>query len=303
MGLMKTKQWVINVACGALAYASTVFAESNLDFYGEYIYLKRNDIEKTTLVKNTTNQTSALSNVRKFDFKPGYRVGVIYTADCTNSLEFNYLHINSWCFNKKSIPGNQNLLIPLKQNAASFPAADLVREKYRVAFCAGEANYWYYLTPRAQNYFSFATLFGFHYFRLEEKLKLLSITNAIVNPYFVNMRNDMFGLQLGCLLQSNPTDVTYWNIAAKAGGMANNLRLEKSLQGKKERVRAGFFTEASAQVGWIPASWVKFYAGYQMVFLYGIGTAPEQISQRRSCIHHDSKTIFQAVFGGMAFTF
>ncbi|MCL6756508.1 hypothetical protein [Candidatus Rhabdochlamydia sp. W815] len=302
---MKRKQWTISVACGALAYALTVSAESNLDFYGEYIYLKRNDIEKTTLVKNTTNQTSALSNMRDFDFKSGYRVGVVYTADCTNSLEFNYLHINPWRFNK-SVSGNQNLLIPLKQNAASFPAVDLIEEKYRVAFCAGEANYWYYLTSRAQDYFSFATLFGFHYFRLEEKLKLLSITGVpkgIANPYFVNMRNEMFGLQLGCLLQSNPTDVTYWNIAAKAGGMANNLRLEKSLQGKKERVRAGFFTEASAQVGWIPASWVKFYAGYQMVFLYGIGTAPEQISQRRSCIHHDSKTIFQAVFGGMAFTF
>ncbi|MDR2539493.1 MAG: hypothetical protein LBC45_02615 [Chlamydiales bacterium] len=299
---MKRKQWVISVACGALANVSMISAESNLDFYGEYIYLKRNEIEKITLVKNTTDQTSALSNARDFDFKPGYRVGAIYTANCTNSLEFNYLHINPWSFHR-SVSGKENLLIPLKQNAASFPAADLVREKYRVAFCAGEANYWYYLTPRTQNYFSFANLFGFHYFRLEEKLNLLSITKAVANPYFVNMRNDMFGVQLGCFLQSNPTDVTYWNIAAKAGGMANNLRLEKPLQIKKERLRAGFFTEASAQIGWTPASWIKFYVGYQMIFLYGIGTAPEQISHGRSCIHHDSKTIFQAVLGGMAFTF
>lgn len=300
MGLMKKKQWMIGIACGMLA--STLSAESDLDIYGEYIYLKRNDIERTTLVENTTNDTRALSNVRKFDFKSGYRVGIVYTANCTNSFEINYLHVNPWHFNK-SVSGNQNLLIPLKQNAANFPVADLVREKYRVAFCAGEANYWYYLTPKTQDYFSFATLVGFHYFRLEEKLKLLSITNAVVNPYFVNMRNDMFGLQLGCLLQSNPTDVTYWNITAKAGGMANNLRLERSLQIKKEQVKAGFFTEVGAQMGWVPATWIKFYVGYQMVFLYGIGTAPEQIALRKGNIHHDSKTIFQAVFGGMAFTF
>lgn len=299
---MKRKQWAISVACGALTYVSTISAENNLDFYSEYIYLKRNDIEKTTLVENTTTQTSALSNERKFDVKSGYRLGVIYTEDCTNSLEINYLHVNSWSFNK-SVFGDQNLLIPLKQTTAGFSAADLVQEKYRVAFCAGEANYWHYLTPKAQNYFSFATLVGFHYFRLEEKLQLRSITDAVLNPYFVNMRNDMFGLQFGCCLQSNPTDITYWNITAKAGGIANNLRLVKFLQGKKERVRAGFFTEVSMQAGWIPASWLKFYVGYQMVFLYGIGTAPEQISQRINHIHHNSKTIFQAVFGGMAFTF
>lgn len=300
MVLMKKKQLVIGIACGMLA--STVSAKNNLDFYGEYVYLKRNDIEKTTLVKNITGKTSALSNARNFDFKSGYRVGTIYTFNCTKSLEINYLHVNPWNFNK-SVSGNQSLFIPLKQNPALFPAADLVREKYRVAFCAGEANYWYYLTPRTQNYFSFATLCGFHYFRLEEKLKLLSIAHTIVNPYFVNMRNDMFGVQLGCLLQSNPTDVTYWNLTAKAGGMANNLRLEKSLQDKTEQVKAGFFTETSAQMGWTPAKSIKLYVGYQMVFLYGIGTAPEQIAQRRNHMYHDSKTIFQAVFGGMAFTF
>lgn len=299
---MKKKQLVISVVCGMLMHGIATFAQGSLDLYGEYIYFKRNEIEKTELVENTTNQQTALSNVRKFKFKSGYRVAAIYTADCTNSWEINYLQVEPWHFHK-TVSGNQNLLIPLKQNAANFPASDMVKEKYRVAFCAGEANYWYYLTPRAQNYFSFATLFGFHYFRLEEKLDLLSITNAVENPYFINMRNDMFGLQLGCLLQTNPTDVTYWNLTAKAGGMANNLRLERSLQDKRERVRAGFFTEVGAQAGWTPATWVRLYVGYQMLFLYGIGIAPEQISQKQDQIHRDSKTIFQGVFGGMAFTF
>ena len=299
---MKKKQWVFSAVCGMLIHGMPTFAQGSLDLYGEYIYFKRNEIEKTELVENTTNQETALSNVRKFKFNSGYRVGAIYTADCTNSLEINYLRVDPWHFHK-TVTGNQNLRIPLKQNAANFPASDTVREKYCLTFCAGEANYWYYLTPRAQNYFSFATLFGFHYFRLEEKLKLLSITDAMVNPYFINMRNDMFGLQLGCLLQTNPTDVTYWNLTAKAGGIANNLRLERSLQDKRERVRAGFFTEVGAQAGWTPATWIRFYVGYQMLFLYGIGTAPKQVAEKKDHIHHDSKTIFQGVFGGMAFTF
>lgn len=299
---MKRKQLVISMACGLLTHSVTTLAQENLDIYGEYIYFKRNDIDKIQLVENTTDQTTALSNERKFKWEPGYRVGVICTANCSTSLEINYLHLNPWRFGK-SVSGDQNLLISLQQEAAEFPISDAVSEKYRVALSAGEANYWSYLTPRAQNYFSFAALFGFHYFRLEERLQLLSATNALVNRYSINMRNDMYGLQLGCLLQSNPTDVTYWNLTAKAGGIANNLRLEKSLQGKKDCIKPGFFTEVGAQVGWTPARWIKFYVGYQMLFLYGIGTAPEQISQKRDHIYHNSKTIFQGVSGGIAFTF
>jgi hypothetical protein len=311
---MKRKHLAISIACGLLIQSISTFAQGSLDLYGEYIYFKRTEVDKIQLVESKTasdntqliedkpDRTTALSNERKFNWKPGYRVGLIYTANCTNSLEINYLHINPWCF-ERLISGSQDLLIPLRGNVVDFPVADIVMEKYRLAFCAGEANYWYYLTPRAQNYFSFAALFGFHYFRFEEKLQLTSIANTIVNPYFIHMRNDMFGMQLGCLLQTNPTDVTYWNLTAKAGGIANNLRLERSLQGKKEQIKPGFFAEVGAQVGWTPARWVKFYLGYQMLFLYGIGTAPKQLDQKPRHIHHDSRTIFQGISGGITFTF
>lgn len=321
---MKRKQLAISIACGLLTYEPAALAQGNLDVYGECVCFKRNDIDKTQLVEKTKHQTTGLLKDLEFECKPSccnrfgfaeaYRVGVIYTTNYDSCFEINYLHIYPWQGKEGgdlmgNLLGLSDIGTAVGETIVNlfgiFFKTESVREEYRVAFSAGEANYCYYLIPRVQRYFSFATLLGLRYFRLEEKLQrsLYNRGNTLVSRRFIHMRNDMFGLQLGCLLQSNPDNSFYWNLTAKVGGVANNLKLEKSLQGKKEHIKPGFFTEVSAQVGWNLARWIKLYMGYEMLFLYGIGTAPEQISQRKHHIYHNSKTIFHGVSGGIAFTF
>jgi hypothetical protein len=315
------KHLAISIACGLLAYTAAAFAEYNIDIYSEYILCKRNDLDKIQLVKNTTDQASVSSNKLEFVSEPdccntfkgtkGYRIGVIYTTNRNSCFEINYLHLDQSHVDHEigdavtnpipyGAPAVKDIISEfLIHTFIPLHPSNRVREEYRVAFCAGEVNYWRYLTPRTQRLFSFAPLVGFHYFRLEEKLQ----HSLYKTCYVIHTLNDMFGLQLGSYLQINLVNAVYGNLIAKVGGMANSLRSKKSLQEKNEQIKPGFFAEVSAQVGWTPARWIKFYVGYQILFLYGIGTAPKQIDQKPHHIHHDSRTIFQGVSGGIAFTF
>jgi hypothetical protein len=300
------------------------------ELLGDFVYMRRADIHKKKLVKDgnkfqchgqcpdfTVINTANLVN--NFDFEPGYRVGLTWTADARMGFEWNFLYIQPWHAEKK-VYGNRSLSFPFSHASYTqdFQGASEAIAKYNSHFWDLEFDYWCYMSPPRIDYFSMSGLVGLRYFHWDEGFKLQMFNPPDKSDYNIHTQNRVFGVQFGLDIQWNPDHWISWEFCAKVGGMIDHSE-QKTFLGDlnnkvtlrdfdKQKREMGIFTDVAAEFAFHCNSHLNFHFGYQMMFFSGLTLAPEQISYRTNTRtgrrNYDHGTaIIHGMYAGVIFGF
>lgn len=245
--------------------------------------------------------------VGEFDYKPGFQVGMAYLAR-HSILEAKYLWIEEW---KSSCHKSNSRLLFFSEKhphfSHDFSAADKASAHYQSQFQNGEVNYFWYFTPRRDDYFSAGWLAGVRYINLRENLEVEFHKGSYASSYRIHVWNHIPAIQAGGIIGWNPTSTLSWDLSAKAGmgfdcsrqhtflGDLNNTVVIRDYRASKFSIP--FLTEASLSFTYRPWNFMNLHAAYQFIYLNGIALAPDQIDKHTDP-HHRCRTIGQAIFHG-----
>jgi hypothetical protein len=328
----KISPWaLIACVCGCIPLTADHYRlNHHWDLVGDFLYMRRAQIQNKTLVKDADKKQCAsqcpnytvidTSNlVNDFHFEPGYRVGLTYTADLVNGFEMNFLYLQPW-HAKKRVTGDESLSYPFSHATytTDFYGASVAIAEYWSHFWDLEFNYWHFLSPRRVDYFSVSGLAGLRYFHWDEGFKLKMFNPPDHGHYDVSTENRIFGLQFGLDIEWNPVRWLSWEFFAKVGGMVDHSQ-QKTFLGdegdtitlhdfKKQSREVGVYTDVAAEFEIHFNRYFSFQAGYQFMFFSGLALAPLQLSHGTfknagDRVYNDGTAIIHGMFAGVVFTF
>lgn len=292
-------------------------ATPHVTFLGDFVYMKRTSLHNHSLVKNPNKKQDPCKKcpnhtvigtedlIHDFDFEPGYRVAMIYTPSARNSIEANFMDLQTW-HGDKSAHGNQDLSFPFSHAGYSsdFTNADKAHAEYESSFWDVELNYWRHFSAWPINYvdttgkndsekedsfqFTLSGVAGFRYFHLDESFKLSMENPPDKSKYTIHTWNKAYGAQVGLDFQMIPMPWLCWDLFAKVGIFGNDTKQKQFLgdlddaitlrHSKDHDWQCGFFTDVAASIEFrIPKSF-SIHGGYQAIFMTGLSLAPEQVS-------------------------
>jgi hypothetical protein len=228
--------------------------------------------------------------VQRFDFEPGFRLGLTFMPSVKNYIEANFLYLQPWSAHKTR-HGDASLSFPFRHSDYSedFTDADEAHAHYGSHFWDAELNYWRNFTPRCADYFALSGIAGLRYFHLNEHFRLRMVKPPDISSYSIHTRNRLYGAQAGLDFQMNPTRWLSWEIFAKVGLFGNRTEQMQYLgdldntvtlrDSKRKETQWGFFTDVAAQVGFRFLNHFYLHGGYQALFFTGLSLAPEQVSR------------------------
>ena len=113
-----------------------------------------------------------------------------------------------------------SFFFPFKDSDFGFDyhKASKAEAKYETRLQNGEFNYWGHVTPQRVNYFSFSWNAGFRFIYLRENLRLRFFRAEESSPYTIDTFNSLYGVQLGAMLQINPSSCWTWTFMIKGAG-------------------------------------------------------------------------------------
>lgn len=303
MGNMR-KIPLIAFACAAASlYGQCNYCPCNdLVLFGEYTYLTRNEIRDFPLVKNTRviNKPKKVLDtedmVEAMGSESGVKAGILWDRNACSSLELFYTYVSPW--HSKKVLNNPGVLsYPFKDFATvldGFFDADTVVSKYRSWLQNAELNYWIHVTPQYVDYFSFSWDLGLRYISLREHFSLRFIQFLGEAHYAIKTHNHLYGVQLGALLDINPTSCFTWSFMVKTAAFANKAHDRVLItdpfddnappnKTKSKMISSGLI-EGYTQLAYHVSDFFSLQVGYQGFLLFGVALAPEQraLSTRRS---------------------
>lgn len=273
---------------------------NDIVFFAEYAYLTRAEIRDFPLVERVfspTHRQKILDTedvVESLGSQSAIKAGILLNRNACSSLEAFYTFVLPW-HTKKKVSNQGVLSYPFKNfdPLVGFIDANEVIVKYRSWLQNGELNYWIHVTPQFVNYFSFSWDMGLRYIWLQERFSLRYIKFDSASHYTVKTGNHLYGVQLGAMLEINPTDYWTWTFLGKAAAFANrahaHVRITDPVDANlppsysKSRLASTGLVEGYAQLAYHLSPFTSLYVGYQGFLLYGVALAPEQraLSTRR----------------------
>lgn len=245
--------------------------------------------------------------VSEFDYEPGFQVGIAYLTR-HSILEAKYLWIEEWessCH--KSGRGSIFFSEKHPHFTHDFSGADKASAHYKSQFQNGEVNYFWYVTPRRDDYFSAGWLAGVRYINLRENLEIEFHKGSNESSYRIHTWNHIPAIQAGGIIGWNPTSTISWDLNAKAGigfdwsrqhtflGDLNNTVTLRDYRATK--FSTPFLAEACLAFTYRPWNYINLHIAYEFIYLNGITLAPGQID-KSSEPHHRCRAIGQAFFHG-----
>ena len=294
--------WGISI----LGITSTAYAHddyslnSHVLLTGEFVYMRRSRIHDHSIVTDPTKHRHCpdcdfsildTENVmQSMDYEPGYKVTLTVMPTRRWSLELNYLWLEEFSGEKKR-HHTSNLTFPFDRTTYTkdYHLADKVKAKYESRFWDAEVNFWYHMTPRRVDYFSVSPIAGLRYVNLKEHFDLIFLKGSHKSNYDIHTTNHLGGVQLGLNIEVNPTWHWTWEVSLKGGvlwdysmhnvflGDNNNTTTLRKFYGHKHHV--DYLADALATLGYQLNSFLNIHVGYQMIYIYGLALAPEQLSK------------------------
>lgn len=298
--------------------------------WGEYVYFRRSSVNNNKLIVDLLNGTlnsceicefNDLCNtrdvVKKFNFESGFRVGAGYTTRRW-SLEGTYLWVHEWqgrC--SASLEGGLFFSESHPFVLNDYANADHAETEYKSRFENTEINYFRHVTPRKENYISCSWLLGLRYLYLSESLDIAYTKGDSTSHYEIRANNYMPAIQIGGAIEWRPMKHLSWNFVAKVGmgydwaGQRTFVRdFDDSVTVHHFRAHGEqfppFLADGAMVVGYQFFKFLEGHIGYQIIYLNGVATAPDQIQKGEHYRHH-VKIIGQAIiyglYGGLTFSF
>jgi hypothetical protein len=285
----------------ASLHAHYCYCPSNdIVFFADYAYLNRSGIREFRLVENTRNPRDPFKVldtedvVESFGDQSAIKGGILWDRNIDRSLEIFYTYVLPWNTTKK-IRDVGVLSYPFREITPllGFINADEVIIKYRSWLQNGELNYWIHVTPQYVNYFSFSWDMGLRYINLTEHFSLRFIHPGGNARYAVKTGNNLYGVQLGAMLEINPTDYWTWTFMVKTAAFVNQAHAHLNVADpfdanapfsySRKRLASTGLLEGYTQLAFHVSSFVSLHVGYQGFTLFGLALAPEQraLSKRR----------------------
>lgn len=302
---------------------------NHFTIYGDYLYMKRTTIDNKHIVfgprVQSTEHGSSVQGKRKnlgtkrpldrFDFEPGYRVGLFYHMNCRNSFEVTYSHLSEWEGGAHML-GNSNLYVPFTtiDLNSDYYNASKAREEYTSRLSSASLNWWYHFTPRRVNFFSLSSILGVRYLQLDESFHLAMTKLSNRSTYSIDTENRLLGGQIGGVLQWNPTDHLSFEVLGKVGAFYNDLEQKTHARDYNNTRNIGNFTRSGSQTAFLGeaalslayqiGSYFNIHAGYQFIYLAGVSLAPKQFSlnnspQLRRRLSKNGEAIIHGAFAGI----
>jgi len=273
---------------------------NDIVFFADYAYLNRGEIRDFRLVENTRNPRDPFKVLDTEDVveslgdQSAIKAGILWDRNIERSLEIFYTYVIPWSTTKK-VRDAGVLSYPFReiQPLLGFINADQVIIKYRTQLQNGELNYWIHVTPQYVNYFSFSWDMGLRYINLQEHFSLRFIKPATEARYAVKTGNNLYGVQLGAVLEVNPTDYWTWSFMVKTAAFVNQAHTHVNVTDpsdanvppsySRHRLASTGLLEGYTQLAYHMSDFVSLNVGYQGFILFGLALAPEQraLSKRR----------------------
>lgn len=289
---------------------------------GDWVYLIRQDLKNKTIVNSNTSglHLGTKKALDRFGFESGYRVALFYQWNCENSFEGNYTNSGKWEGSSRVVSANNDLYFPFSNRSFSndFNNASRARETYTSQFDNAELNWWHYFTPRRVNYFSFSTILGLRYFKLDETFKLSMTRGANTSSYDVDAVNKLWGGHAGFSLQWNPTCNLSWEMIPRVGAFFNKLSQNTHVRDQnntstlakytRDGVYATFLGDFVFKGTYQLGCHFNLHVGYELLYLDGVGVAPDQITFTTDPtldkkLDRHASALMHGAFAGLSFSF
>ena len=221
---------------------------------------------------------------KRFGWEPAIRGGVTFNGTACSSVEFLYTYFHPWTA-KKTVTGTA-LQFPFLDptETVDYRMASKVETEYKSQLHNGEASYWGHVTPQRVDYFSFSWNLGARIMYLKEKMGLLFFRETDKSLYSVETTNNLYGPQLGAMLEINPTCRWTWTFMVKGAGFFNVVQNDVCVRDrnntvqiidyKKESWTDSWLLEGYGQLAWHWSSFFSIHIGYQGYILTGVALAP-----------------------------
>jgi|GEM_PF-1373665 len=314
-----------------------------LSLWGEGVFFRRSEGNAHQLVMdrsrgvldqcnrcNFNKGCSSQDLIKKFDYEPGYRVGISYITPY-KSVEAFYLWVQPW--ESRCSIRQPSLIFFSKKNrfSSGFSQADEGFSEYQCHFQNGELNYYGWFGPRTGNFFSFALLGGGRYISLKEALLIRFQKGPFISTYNIHTRNEIGCVQIGSSIGWNPSSHIHWEIKGKVGvgvdvcSQKTDLRdlahvtiipldpVEIPLSDvgilrfyKKKGIATPLLAEVELFLGYQIAKWLECHVAYQVIYLNGVALAPDQISKSlntEQILKKNGAPLFHGWIGGISIEF
>lgn len=312
-----------------LGISSSVHAvnwDQNWSFWGEALLMRRTGIDKRNLVKGPFSSCecefprllTAKRLTRGFEYEPGLRVGASFSPNKVSTFEAIYMSLREWEAKKKvEKPGQLHFPFENASFTHDFQDADKAVARYDSHFDSGETSYWYHMTPRHVDYFSFSLLVGLRYVQMREHFRLAYHKAVNRSHYNTDTNNYMGGVQVGASFDFNPTNYLMWTLSGKIGGYLNRAQARNFLGDdndtrvlrnfKAQRWTSSYLGDFAFSLHIIPVPYLDFYGGYEVLCFFNTALAPNQLSHDTGQIRHKvvmgGNPHIQGFFAGLAVSF
>ena len=292
---------------GALAISTSLLAQEDdwglnhhFSITGDYLSYRRTHGHKKVFIYDTSSATVDSCNrchfkkacitsqlMRQFDFKPGYRVALRYTA-VEAAYEATFMHIVPW---EGECGKSQDELLDFSLRNPDFftdyTDADEAAVRYTTRFDSAELNGWDFVSSRRGDYISASWMLGLRYFYIPEKIDVAYGKNGNKSTGIIDINNQIGVFQAGLSLQWNPLKSLNWDLMMKGGGGVVWASEKNHFHDQNNTVTLfnieawdygwPFFVDLSLSLGWQLVDWLNLHAAYQMIYLNGFATAPDQL--------------------------
>jgi hypothetical protein len=304
---------------------------SSFALWGQFIYMQRSHTYPSNLIstsKSFTEKTSCgckktasvlcdSQNVAsRFNYEPGFRVGAKY-MNTKSVWEASYMSVGEWqgtCHKSQTgllyFPGNATF------NLYDFTRADSADVHYKTWLQYGELNYFRYLTPPRDSYFTFCYLAGLRYSTIKEHLGIFFTRSAATSSYTITAKNQIYGVQTGIGLQCNFTKRFFWDFMAKIGVGYDEVSQKTFLGDYNNTVmirnywKTGYsfplILDGRVKIAYLLDDWIDLHVGYECIYFSGIAEAPNQLVKKESqdrIVRASSEAIYYGLFAGLSINF
>lgn len=285
----------------------------------DYAYMRRSDLRSFSIVQNQNGKKMIKSKdlIDKMGWESAFRLGATITGTEEHSFEAQFTYFLPWSASETET-GDQNLSVrfddPFFTN--DFFNFDVANAKYKSWLENAELNYWYSLTPRRSDYFSFSWIFGFRFLYLKERFQLDVFQGLDQSTYNIKTLNLLYGPQLGAVFEMNPSSKWTWTFMVKGAGFVNDAENSVLLVDdnsdfvlrdfKKKRWTNSWLLEGYGQLAYHWRKQWSFHFAYQGFVVTGLSLAPEQIdysSSTSSTIKQHGQIVIDGLYAGIDFTF
>lgn len=254
-------------------------------------------------------------------YQPGLRLTFSIHPDQWSTWEARYTGLLEWESGaSKECTGNS---IEFNFNDGVNPTVDWIDDERIEAHLESqywdlEANYWAHITPQRVSYFSVSGFIGARYIDFREDFNMASQVMGDSSDYLIDVRNRLFGPQVGGVYESMLFPRFFWTLGVAIGGLGNfcqqntfwgdNNNTEILIDQGPHKATGSFFGELAASFNYEFFRRFSVIASYQAILITNIAQGMDQVEYDSDNLGQNkvfarSTLILHGASGGFSFVF